>query len=79
MAAVRQGMGSDQRETMSKRSAATCDDCYFRQAGLCALPGNAPCPTFRAAVGRLVPPTQPRLVLRAPVAQVAQVAHAASA
>jgi hypothetical protein len=77
MAAVRQGMGSDQRGTMSKRSAATCDDCYFRQAGLCALPGNAPCPTFRgAAVGRLVPPTQPRLVLRAPVAQVA---HAASA
>jgi hypothetical protein len=62
---------------MSKRSAATCDDCYFRQASLCALPGNAPCPTFRvAAVGRLEPPRQPRLVLRAPLPQVA---HAASA
>jgi hypothetical protein len=62
---------------MSKRSTATCDDCYFRQSGLCALPGNAPCPTFRAAVvGRLEPPPQPRLVLLAPRPQVA---HAASA
>ena len=62
---------------MSKRSAATCEDCYFRQAGLCALPGNAPCPTFRAAVvGRLTPPAQPRLVLRVPVAPVAQAATA---
>jgi len=49
---------------MSKRVAATCEDCYFRQAGLCALPGNAPCPTFRAAAtGHLEPPPQPRLVI----------------
>jgi hypothetical protein len=62
---------------MSKRRASTCEDCYFRQAGLCALPGNVPCPTFRAAtVGRLAPPVQPRLVMRAPVAQVARVASA---
>jgi hypothetical protein len=62
---------------MSKRSISTCDDCYFRQAGLCALPGNVPCPTFRAAVvGRLEPPPQPRLVVRAPRLQVV---HAASA
>jgi hypothetical protein len=61
---------------MSKRGTATCEDCYFRQAGLCALPGNVPCPTFRASVGRLEPPRQPRLVLLAPRPQVA---HAASA
>ena len=62
---------------MSKRSAATCEDCYFRQTGLCALPGNTPCPTFRAAaVGHLAPPAQPRLVLRAPVTHVPRVASA---
>jgi hypothetical protein len=62
---------------MSKRAIATCEDCYFRREGLCALPGKAPCPTFRAAsVGRLTPPVQPRLVMRAPVQPVA---HAAGA
>lgn len=62
---------------MSKRAIATCEDCYFRKEGLCALPGNTPCPTFRAAaVGRLTPPPQPRLVLRSPAPQVA---HAAGA
>jgi len=34
-------------------------------AGLCALPGETICPTFRLqAAGRLVPPVQPRLVPR---------------
>jgi hypothetical protein len=48
-----------------KRQKATCDDCYFRRAGLCALPGNATCPTYRAAVdGTLAPPPQPQLVAR---------------
>ena len=61
---------------MSKRTIATCEDCYFRREELCALPGNAPCPTFReATVGRLIPPPQPRLVLRAPV----PIVHAARA
>jgi hypothetical protein len=56
---------------MSKRINATCSDCYFRQAGLCALPGETICPTFRVqSVGRLTPPPQPRLVPR-PLAQVA--------
>ena len=27
----------------------TCEQCYFRRTGLCALPGNTPCPTFRRA------------------------------
>lgn len=51
---------------MSKKSRATCNDCYFRRAGLCALPGETPCPTFRlaAAGGALNPPRQPRLVPR---------------
>ena len=48
-----------------KRIPVTCDDCYFRREGLCALPGNTPCPTFRATTGgMLTPPPQPRLVPR---------------
>lgn len=45
---------------------ATCKDCYFRSAGLCALPGETLCPTFRAlSSGRsLQPPRQARLVIR---------------
>jgi hypothetical protein len=47
------------------RTNPTCDDCYFRRAGLCALTGNVPCPTFRTAkAGILTPPLQPRLVPR---------------
>jgi hypothetical protein len=50
---------------MSKKTGVTCNDCYFRQAGLCALPGNEVCPTFRVyATGSLTPPRQPRLVPR---------------
>jgi hypothetical protein len=51
---------------------ATCKDCYFRREGLCALPGETPCPTFRAvaAGGRLEPPRQPRLVSRPKAALV---------
>jgi hypothetical protein len=50
---------------MAKHRRITCKDCYFRQAGLCAL-GDGPCPTFRSAkTPRLEPPDQPRLVPRA--------------
>jgi hypothetical protein len=50
---------------MSKRAEATCNDCYFRRAGLCALAADTPCPTFRlASRGALTPPPQPRLVPR---------------
>ena len=49
----------------------TCEDCYFRREGLCALAGNTVCPTFRAVgVGALAPPRQPSLVPR-PAAPVA--------
>ena len=51
---------------MSNRTTASCSDCYFRRAGLCALPGEVACPTFRLHVkGALKPPVQPRLVPRA--------------
>ncbi|MEP6978143.1 MAG: hypothetical protein ABI948_08825 [Thermoleophilia bacterium] len=50
---------------MSKGNDARCSDCFFRRAGLCALPGDDPCPTFRRARGgAIVPPQQPRLVPR---------------
>jgi hypothetical protein len=50
---------------MAKRTEASCNDCYFRCAGLCALPGDNPCPTFRrAAAGTFEQPRQPALVPR---------------
>lgn len=62
---------------MTKRAEITCDDCYFRRAGLCALQVEVPCPTFRAATaGSLSPPRQPRLVPR-PLGQLAA-QHAAA-
>jgi hypothetical protein len=54
---------------VSKKVKATCNDCYFRCAGLCALPGDVVCPTFRLrTTGRLAPPPQPPLVARPLVA-----------
>lgn len=53
---------------MTTQHAFTCDDCYFRRNGLCAMAPERPCPTFRAASRVLRPPRQPRLVpLTAPV------------
>jgi hypothetical protein len=47
------------------RSEVTCDDCFFRRQGLCALTGNVPCPTYRTAkAGALAPPRHPQLVPR---------------
>jgi hypothetical protein len=41
----------------------TCNDCYFRQRGLCALACERPCPTFRLPVdGKLVVPRQAQLI-----------------
>jgi hypothetical protein len=50
---------------MSKKIQATCEECYFRRAGLCALQVEVACPTFRAfSKGTMVAPPQPRLVPR---------------
>jgi len=57
---------------LRKRGVITCEDCYFRRAGLCALVLAEPCPTFRAhSRGSLVPPRQPRLVPR-PLTELAE-------
>ncbi len=50
-------------ETMSNRDLLTCNECYFRQEGLCAIPGNTVCPTFRASVTGRLEPQPPRLAL----------------
>jgi hypothetical protein len=47
-----------------KRAEATCADCYFRRAGLCALPGDTPCPTFR--LHRAGAPMRPRQAMLVP-------------
>ena len=47
---------------MTRQSAPTCEDCYFRRHGLCAMTPERTCPTFRAAARELQPPKQPRLV-----------------
>jgi len=48
------------------KGAVTCEDCYFRRAGLCALILERPCPTFRAATkaGDLLPPRKATLLAR---------------
>ena len=47
---------------MTPKSPPTCNDCYFRAHGLCAMRPERPCPTFRASTAALRPPLQPRLV-----------------
>jgi hypothetical protein len=62
---------------MSRRTDLTCEDCYFKQALLCALVLESTCPTFRhSSRGRLVPPQQPRLVPK-PAQQFAAAGRAA--
>jgi hypothetical protein len=55
--------------SMGKTIKATCNECYFRCAGLCAIPGEQVCPTFRLQSAQLAPPQQPPLVAR-PLAAV---------
>lgn len=50
------------KDEMTLKSAPTCEDCYFRRHGLCAMTPERPCPTFRAATRTLQPPRQPRLI-----------------
>ena len=47
------------RVTMTRVAAEiTCEACYFRQKGLCALV-TGPCPTFRPARGVVLAPPPP--------------------
>jgi hypothetical protein len=65
IAAVQHPRREDGPPMTPSRGNVTCQDCYFRRTGLCALPGETPCPTFRAVSrGVLVPPRQPQLVAR---------------
>ena len=47
---------------MTRPNAPTCDDCYFRRNGLCAMAPERPCPTFRAAARTLQRSPESRLV-----------------
>ena len=49
---------------MGKAKQVTCEDCYFRRHGLCALQLSGPCPTFRAADRGLRPERQLSFVFR---------------
>ena len=62
-------------ESRGRNAAVTCDDCFFRRRGLCALGLDSPCPTFRPDTPEgLVPPRQPALLARDSVER--DVAHA---
>jgi hypothetical protein len=57
------------------KSAVTCENCYFRKAGLCALVLERPCPTFRVqAKDGFTSPLQAQLVPRPSPALTAQAA-----
>ncbi len=48
-----------------KPGKATCEDCFFKRNGLCALTECGPCPTFRPDhPDGLRPPRQMRFVFR---------------
>jgi hypothetical protein len=52
-------------EGRARNAAVTCEDCFFRRRGLCALGLDSPCPTFRPDTPEgLVPPRQPALLVR---------------
>jgi hypothetical protein len=62
---------SKPRRRKSKK-AISCDDCFFRCRGLCALDLAEPCSTFRPdSPDGLIPPRQPALLLRARDAEAA--------
>jgi hypothetical protein len=59
------GDGANLAESRARNAAVTCEDCFFRRRGLCALGLDSPCPTFRPDTPEgLVPPRQPALLVR---------------
>src|SRR5204863_5167635 len=64
------GCGNHDAGGYMGRAKVSCEDCYFKRAGLCALTLESPCPTFRRQTKNApVPPQQASLVPRALVAQ----------
>jgi hypothetical protein len=59
---VKEGSGVDGRSAKKK---VTCEECFFRRNGLCALAVEQPCATFRPDRPEgLRPPQQMRFVFR---------------
>lgn len=57
------------RQTRASAEKKSCDQCFFRARNLCALGLDEPCPTFRPdSPSGLMPPRQPILLSREPVA-----------
>jgi hypothetical protein len=48
----------------AKKKCLKCEDCYFKQHGLCALNLDAPCTTYRSAARGLKPEKQLAFVFR---------------
>ena len=58
-------MGRTLTDGRARNAAVSCEDCFFRRHGLCALGLDSPCPTFRPDTpDGLVPPRQPALLIR---------------
>ncbi len=54
-----------------KAKRAKCEDCFFHQNFLCALPLNEPCSTFRPAERNLAPESQLAFTFRTDRTRVA--------
>lgn len=60
-----------ERTRRRSRKAPSCEDCFFRRRGLCAL-DLGPCATFRPERPEgLMPPRQPVLLVREPAPEEA--------
>jgi hypothetical protein len=59
---------------VTPKDAPSCDDCYFRRNGLCAMTPERICPTFRAATLTLQPPASNLLLPLATVMPAASMA-----
>ena len=58
-------MGRTLAKGRARNAAVSCEDCFFRRRGLCALGLDSPCPTFRPDTpDGLIPPRQPALLMR---------------
>jgi len=61
---VHGGMRAQTTARAKRKDAVSCDGCFFRANGLCALDLAEPCATFRPAAAELRPPQQLRFAFR---------------